>query len=266
MPIPLITNDELDRYLYDLGLRPGHHVLVHSRLISLGRVERGVASVFEALQKAVGRTGTLVFPSFNLYMPDGYVFDPQTTPPQGMGSLVDYVWNLGGWTRSACPLHSHLAIGEKAQFLGDVTGNVSLGDGCDFQALLDNEFHMLMLGLSYTEGASYMHYVEYLMRVPYREPLQLPRRRRDQNGTVHDIQVTYYGRPSKDLAKGNEGRAYLENYDAVEQEMTRQGLLNPRPCAFGYSTYTSLKKAHDCAVSMVDEDPYAMVLKNLECA
>ena len=262
MPIPLLTDADLDSYFYDLGLRPGHHVLVHSRLISLGRVERGVEGVFAALQKAVGPTGTLVFPSFNLYMPDGYIFDPQTTPPQGMGSLVDYVWNLGGWTRSACPLHSHLGIGAKAHLLGEVSGNVSLGDGCDFQIFHDHNFHMLMLGLAFNEGLSYMHYVEYLMDVPYREPLQLARKRMEKDGAVHDVEITYFGRRRQDMEKGNEGRAYLENYNAVEQEMTQQGLLTSKPCTFGYSTYMTIKDAHDCGVAMLKKDPYAMVSIN----
>jgi len=266
MPIPLITDQDLDRYFYDLGLRSGHHVLVHSRLLSLGLLERGAVSVFEALQKAVGPKGTLVFPSFNLYMSDGYIFDPKETAPQGMGSLTDYVWKLGGWVRSACPIHSHIAMGNKAHLLSEVSGTVSLGDGCDFQVFHDHKFHMLMLGLSYNEGASYMHYVEYLMNVPYRVPLKLPRRRRDKKGAVHDVLVDYYGRPSTELEKGNTGRSYLENYDRVEQKMTECGLLTSKPCTFGYSTYTTIENAHNCAVEMVENNPYIMVIKNAEGA
>jgi len=266
MPILKLTDEELDSYLYDLGLRSGHHVLVHSRLLALGYLQRGAASVFDALQNAIGPQGTLVVPAFNLYMPEGYIFDPHHTEPQGMGSLTNFIWNQGNWHRSACPIHSHLGVGKKANLLNTVSGNVSLGDGCDFQIFHEHGFHMLMLGVTFNEGASYMHYVEYTARVPYRESIQLPRRRKDAHGNILDIIVEYYGRPTADLRDGNKHRKYLENYNAVEELMTSHGLLTRKPCAYGYSTYMTVKDAHDCAMSMVRDAPYAMVLENPERA
>ncbi|MBF0249280.1 MAG: AAC(3) family N-acetyltransferase [Alphaproteobacteria bacterium] len=264
MPIPKTSDAELIDYLRSLGLCEGHHVLVHSRLLSLGVLERGVASVFDALVAAVGDTGTVCVPAFNLYMPEGFVFDPASTPPQGMGSLTNFVWDRGGWTRSACPINSHLCIGAKAHLMNDVSGTVSLGEGCDFQQFLDHGFHLLMLGLTYNEGASYMHYVEYCARSPYRTTLQLPRKRRDADGVVRDIWVDYYGRPSADMDDNNRRRAYLENYNAVEKVLTDRKLLTRRDCAFGYSTYAAIRTVHDTAMEMLREDPYAMVLENRE--
>ena len=266
MPIPLTSDADLDRHFEELGLKDGDDVLVHSRLLSCGRLEHGAASVYDALKRAIGDRGTLIVPSFNLYMPEGYVFDPVGTPPQSMGSLTNYVWDLGGWTRSACPIHSHLAIGPKAHMLSDVSGNVSLGDGCDFEQFLKHEVNMLMLGLSYTEGASYMHYVEYVTHVPYRVPLELARKRMNANGEAEDIIVQYYGRPTADLRDGNKHRAYNEHYVAVEEQLIKDGQMKRVRLPFGYSTYIPVKTAHETAVKMVEQDPYAMVTKNTDSA
>ena len=49
--------------LASLGLRAGHHVLVHSSLSSLGHVDGGAETVVRALLDVVGPTGTVLVPT-----------------------------------------------------------------------------------------------------------------------------------------------------------------------------------------------------------
>ena len=52
-----ITKDEILKGLRGLGLRPGHVVLAHSSLSSLGYVEGGAETVIDALIGAVSPGG-----------------------------------------------------------------------------------------------------------------------------------------------------------------------------------------------------------------
>ena len=261
MPIPLVSDHDLDAHFAALGLAAGHHVCVHSRLISRGRLPHGAASVLAALQRAVGETGTIAVPAYSFGIGESDIFDPRTTPPQDMGSLSDHVWSLGRATRSPCPIHSHLAMGAKAHLLAGVSGADSVGAGSDFALFRSEGFRLLMLGLSFTTGASYMHHVEDVEAVPYRGELALKRLRRDADGSVTPMVVRYYGYPSHEVRGGR--RSWIENYDVVESRMAEDGSLIRVPCPFiGHSSYCSLEDAHRTASAMVAADPYCMVLRN----
>lgn len=263
MPIPLCTDEMLDAHLAALGLKAGHHVCVHSRLLSLGRLPDGAGPVLAALRRAVGETGTIVVSSYTFDIGESDLFDPQATAPQGMGALSDFVWSLKTAVRSACPIHSHLALGAKAPLLAGISGGDSMGPASDFALFRREGFHLLMLGLSFTTGASYMHHVEDIQAVPYRGELALSRRRRDADGTVRPMVVRYYGYLSSEMRNGR--RSWTENYDVVEERMAGDGSLVRVPCPFvAHSSYCAIEDVHRTAAAMVAADPYCMVLRNVD--
>jgi aminoglycoside 3-N-acetyltransferase len=66
MNIPTTSADDLRAHLHALGVQTGDHVTVHSRLLSFGYIDGGVASVFEMLREVVGPQGTIVVPTYTL--------------------------------------------------------------------------------------------------------------------------------------------------------------------------------------------------------
>ena len=60
MSIPVTTARDLRAHLEVLGVRTGDHLTIHSRLLSFGVIEGGIATVFEALEEAVGPGGTII--------------------------------------------------------------------------------------------------------------------------------------------------------------------------------------------------------------
>ncbi|MBR2357210.1 MAG: AAC(3) family N-acetyltransferase [Lentisphaeria bacterium] len=86
--------------LRDLGLRNGDIVLLHSSLISLGKVNGGPAAVIDAFLEVIGNEGTLLVPVFG-----------------ALGILTDEVKTRPGVVISPCPVGTLAAIGKDAEEL-----------------------------------------------------------------------------------------------------------------------------------------------------
>ncbi len=107
----VITKRQLIADLRRLGLREGMDVMVHSSLSSLGAVSGGADTVVDALLAVVGRSGTLLMPSFN--HKTAQVYNPMTTPTKN-GAIPDAMWRRPRAVRSMHPTHAVAAIGARA--------------------------------------------------------------------------------------------------------------------------------------------------------
>ena len=89
--------------------------------------------------------------------------------------------------RNHCPLHSHAAEGSRSYIFENCDPSRSFGRGTDFDALYKNDFHYLLLGCSFNDGATYLHHIETLAEAPYRQWMTFPRRIL-RNGAVETIE------------------------------------------------------------------------------
>ena len=84
--LPVTKAPDLAAHLAALGVKTGDHLSVHARLLSFGLIDGGAETVFAALTRAVGPSGTIVMPSYTLAR--GTIYDPRTTPSQTVGAIV----------------------------------------------------------------------------------------------------------------------------------------------------------------------------------
>ncbi|MGN6331274.1 MAG: aminoglycoside N(3)-acetyltransferase [Motilibacteraceae bacterium] len=187
-----ITRATLLADLRRLGVDEGHCLVVHASLSALGRSGGGTGSwaggvvggeqaVVEALQAAVGPTGTLVMPtqSWQLcdpaYLRDPAVpvdwwpavrealpaYDPARTPTRTMGAVAELFRTLPGVRRSAHPHRSFAAWGDHA---ADVVARHDLdspvGDRSPLQAVHDLDGRVLLLGVGHDKNTS-LHLAEH---------------------------------------------------------------------------------------------------------
>jgi aminoglycoside 3-N-acetyltransferase len=155
-----------------LGLRAGHHVLVHSSLSSLGWVDGGAATVMSALLDVVGETGTLVVPTLTgtaeLQPGQDLRFDV-LADPGWTGVVAETVRTWPGAVRSWHPTHSVAAVGAGAVRLtqghhDDVT---PCGTNSPYARLAaDPDGVVLLLGCDH-ECNTTIHHVEELAGVGY---------------------------------------------------------------------------------------------------
>ncbi len=95
-----------------LGVRPGMDLMVHSSLSKIGPVEGGADTVVEALLAAVGRSGTLLMPSFNHRA--AQVYNRMATPTTN-GAIPDAFWRRPEAVRSEHATHAVAALGPRAE-------------------------------------------------------------------------------------------------------------------------------------------------------
>lgn len=244
----------LSAHLDALGVKPGMHLAVHSRLLSFGRIEGGAATVFEALIEAVGDGGTLVFPTYTLNLDATTPYTPATTPSHGMGALPEFARQQPGVSRTASPLHSHAVYGELSGRILQADASTSFGPRSCFDVMEKAGFHLLLLGCSLHEGGTFVHHVEAMTNIPYRQWIDIERQVVTGNSARPEkITVRYYARtPSADLA--NDLTRAQEA--ALSMPDTRRVRIGKR-----YSLLVPLASLHQTTQELLRDDPFALVTR-----
>ena len=165
-----VSKEDIKRALKELGLGEGDTVGVHSSLSSLGYVEGGAEAVVDALLETVGRTGSVVMPTYSTNRRElpktqeeadlGVTwkykvlpFDPQNTPCW-TGAIPEAFRKHPQALRGSNPAHSLAAVGPRA---------AELVEG--WHALLQLDGHILFLGVG-LGCCSSMHLAERDVRLP----------------------------------------------------------------------------------------------------
>jgi aminoglycoside 3-N-acetyltransferase len=232
-----------------LGVRRGSVLLVQASLRSVAPAEGDPELVANALLDALGPNGTLVVPTFTSlnsttsrahklrvsgmtrqqvesYIVSIPVFDPLTSPSEGMGALAEYVRNLPGSIRSAHPHTSFAAVGPLAKELMEVHDLAShLGPRSPVARLYEFDADSLLLGLDYNQGCTMIHFAEYLVaQEAERRGLQADRRgyrARTYSAEAPDKWVDFY---DLDLDDGD----FKQIGEAFERSMNRRFTLRRR--------------------------------------
>ncbi len=146
-------------------------LFVHSG-ISFGKLADGInrTEVKELLLSALEELGvkTLIFPTFTFSFCNKEDFDVQKSR-SSMGMLPEYVRSRPGVYRTDDPIMSVAIIGDRTGF-EHMTGISSCGEGGIFHQLhiSGKKVKFLFLGTSVTKCFTFLHYVEEVMKVPYR--------------------------------------------------------------------------------------------------
>jgi aminoglycoside 3-N-acetyltransferase len=156
-----------------LGLRSRDIVLVHSSFKSFGGVEGGPQTVINALLHILGKTGTLVMPTFTLSFCDQYnrsgkgYFDVDNTPSE-MGILTELLRKMPGSRRSINPIYSVAVYGNLANELTSVNDKNVFGKGSIFGKLHELDAKIMIIGLDYNDSWTFVHYIEEMEGCDYR--------------------------------------------------------------------------------------------------
>jgi aminoglycoside 3-N-acetyltransferase len=162
----VIGHDRLVHDLSSAGIGPGHRLIVHSSLRSLGRVRGGAGTVVEAFQHALGPSGTLLMPTFTYSIRSWGQgpFDRQASPSR-VGRVSETLRRSPGAVRSDHPTHSFVAWGAHAhEAAGEHVSAV--GRRSPLSWLLDQGGSVVQLGTEHSTNTA-LHLCEELAGVPY---------------------------------------------------------------------------------------------------
>jgi len=162
--MPQVSIDELAAQLRFLGVQRGGVLLVHASFRAVRPAELGPLGVIAALRIALGPDGTLVMPT----MTDGEsVFDPRTTPSDGMGIIAETFWRQPGVQRSTHPGGSFAAEGPlAARICRPQPLSPPHGPDSPVGRVHELDGQVLLLGVSHGENTS-LHLAESIASVPY---------------------------------------------------------------------------------------------------
>jgi aminoglycoside N3'-acetyltransferase len=165
-----LTRQKIVKALRDLELSAGDVVCVHSSFSSLGYVEGGPGTLIEALEEAVGASGTIMMPTFSMggsmlsYLESEEVFDVCNTPSK-VGVLTETFRTWPGVRRSLHPTNSVAAKGSLANDLlaGHEQSVRPFGSETPFGRLASFGGKILMIN---THIHSFLHHVQDLVDFP----------------------------------------------------------------------------------------------------
>lgn len=180
------TRESLAQDLLNLGVTAGMTLEVHSSLSSLGWVCGGPVAVVQALMDVVTEAGTLLMPTqtYQCCDPQNWcqpsvpkewwptlrdhlpAFDPQVTPAQLMGQIVETFRTWPGVIRSTHPRVSFAAWGKHAHAItAEHSLDYGLGEQSPLAKLYALDGYVLLLGVGYDRCAA-LHLAEYRARNP----------------------------------------------------------------------------------------------------
>lgn len=171
------SDDELVAALRGLGVTEDDVVVVHSSMKQLAKSGLGPSGVIESLTRKLCPKGTLVCPTFPLYVdePRGterltkdmsnveFVYDVQKTRPW-TGELGRALMKTPGARRSLHPLNTIAAYGAAVDriFAKETIDSLDLPCGPDstWAALADLNAKIIMLGVDMTHSLTMIHVAE----------------------------------------------------------------------------------------------------------
>lgn len=156
--------------LRKVGIKDKDTIFVHSDVGNFGKIstwiskEKYLDAFLDSFKEAVGRTGTIIMPTFTYSFCNGELFDLQNTPST-VGVFTEYFRKQKGVIRSIDPIFSVAAFGSLGTYFTNV-GTNCFGENSIFDKLYKKNVKLVFLGDTF--DITYMHYIEQNLGVSYR--------------------------------------------------------------------------------------------------
>lgn len=176
-----VTKNKLVKDLYNIGIKPGSTLIVHSSLSSLGWVCGGAVTVIQALMEVLTPEGTLVMPAHsgdysdpsywgNPPVPEEWwqtireempAYQPEITPTRGVGVIPEVFRKFPGVLRSKHPCFSFSAWGKHAKRITEKHSlDYAMGEDSPLGRIYELKGQVLLLGVDHNRNTS-IHLAEY---------------------------------------------------------------------------------------------------------
>jgi aminoglycoside 3-N-acetyltransferase len=255
-----IAPTEVTDALLSIGVTEGKVVLVHTDAIVAAQFppmsnEQRVESLIEAIDAAIGASGTLVIPTFSYSFTKGEPFNVLNTP-SSVGMVSEWVRTQAGVCRSADPIFSFAARGPRARELCAIPVHECFGPSSVFAALHHWNAEIVDLGCSMTRGGTFVHYVETAHAVDYRYSKVFSGTVILPDGQTCERSVIYNVR---DLNRKSEADLWrLQKRLELENKLRIADIGRSRILA------VTAKDLFDTAWKMLDEDPASLIAEGAE--
>lgn len=184
------------RLVRALELSKLQSVVVHSNLLGISLPPPSPQELFDEILAEMGTGASIAVPTYTLT--NDRPFERTLTPSVGVGAFSEFVRTLPNTYRTNSVLHSHAVLGRESKYFSRLPSTVSFGDGSDFDIFAERDFFLVLLGVDFLKGATFLHHLEQKAAVPYRREIIL-RRRVVSDGEIEEVHVPYFARTSPDI-------------------------------------------------------------------
>ena len=158
----------------DIGINLGDKILVSSDILKLlikykNKKEKFDPNfIIDMLLERVGKSGTLIFPTFNWDFCKGKDYDYKKTK-SNCGSLTNLVLDRKDFLRTKNPVYSFAVSGKDRDFICEMKHKNCFGLDSPFGYLINNNGKNLFIDVHYREGGfPFVHVAEQEAGVKYR--------------------------------------------------------------------------------------------------
>ncbi len=255
----LVLPEDVTEALRSIGVGEGDTALVHpdaivaAQFIGVPEAQR-LDALIDAVEAAIGPSGTLVIPTFSYSFTKGEPFDPPHTP-SAVGMVSERFRMRPGVLRSADPVFSFAARGKLAKELCAIKVGECFGEGSLFALLHRLNAQIVNLGCSMTRGGTFVHYVEVAHGVQYRYKKAFSGTIISEGRSIENS-VIYHVR---DLTRRSEADLRrLQSRLAQEKKLRSVDVGRTRIMA------VAANDLFDTAYKMLDEDPVSLIAEGAD--
>ncbi|HAG68432.1 MAG TPA: hypothetical protein DCL38_00500 [Lachnospiraceae bacterium] len=212
-----------------LRLYEGENVFVTSDVKRLlySLIEHGddtdLNILIDGIQRVIGPSGTLVFPTFNWAFCKGVAYDHFKTPCK-TGSLGKLALARGDFRRTRHPIYSFAVWGKGTEELCLTDNKSSFGADSPFTYMLEKDFNNLFIDKDLQHSFVFVHYVEESNGpVPYRYLKDFTAGYTDENGITT---TRTYSMNVRDLDMDVTNRIYPYEPDFKEAGVMEEFYIN----------------------------------------
>ncbi len=154
--------------------------------------------------------------------------------------------------RSTHPIHSICAYGKKARYLTQDIATTSFGEKSSFAKLIKMNAINIALGTGFIGGATFLHYTEEHLKVPYREFLSLGVEVYDSDERKVDDEFYYFARKVTELHPG----LYENNWETPLKDFMTAGLFHFDKIGNANVMWTKMEDSTEFLIKKVNINPY----------
>ena len=191
-----------------LGIHRGDKIYLASDVLMFSFVARQHGETFEADKmleafiREIGAEGTLLVPTFNFVFSNEGHYDIRNSESH-VGALGNAALHRDDFKRTFHPMHSFAVWGKDQDMLCSLQNKNSFGEDSPFAYMKENGVRQVMLGTDYKRSMTFVHFVEYMTKVPYRFIKYFTGKYIGKDGVEQELTIPYYAR---DLSLGSEER------------------------------------------------------------
>jgi aminoglycoside 3-N-acetyltransferase len=227
-------------------------VFVHSSLFPFGLIEGGVSGICETLIDWVGHSGTILMPTFTFRKADAW---HEHNTPSETGVLTEYFRKLPRVRRTIHPIHSVAAYGRQAEYLTSEIDSSSFGPKSVFAKMFELKATNISLGTEFEGGATYLHYIEELAKVPYRDYVKLNQTVFNSMGDKSDENFKYFARIKENNFEWD------NNWLPIWDDFIAHGMIQLKKIGPAKIMYSDMHQAGNFFLQKLNKNPFYCAVK-----